>query len=174
MLLCYYDAKLHSYIISYFFAYLQYSKCIGKKKRLLFILNKAIVILIYCSSIHLGWWMPRNPYIMLFLMLIGQICHVTKTTKMADSLNKNTPFRQKHVLHHYECILLVKLLWQNHDYQPILSGNWDWSLRLMPQYTRASLSCGDPCDPSWSIWLMTLTMTNVLFEHKYVQNTLGF
>ncbi len=33
------------------------------------------------------------------------------------------------VLHHYDCILLVKLLWQNQNYQLVLGGGWEWSLR---------------------------------------------
>ncbi len=40
---------------------------------------------------------------------------------MADSLDKDSPFRQKQI-NHYKGILVVKVLWQNQNYQLVLGG----------------------------------------------------
>ncbi len=51
------------------------------------------------------------------------LCHVVKTTKMADTFQTET-----NILHHYKGILLLKLLWHNQNYQLVLCGSRDWSL----------------------------------------------
>ncbi len=59
------------------------------------------------------------------------LCHVIKTTKMADKLEKTLTFQtETNILHHYKGILLLKLLWQNRNYQLVLCGSRDWSLRI--------------------------------------------
>ncbi len=50
---------------------------------------------------------------------------------MADKLEKALTFlRKTNILHHYKGILLLKLLWQNQNYQLVLCGSQDWSLRI--------------------------------------------
>ncbi len=49
-----------------------------------------------------------------------------KTTKIADTLEKALTFlTETNILHHYKVILLLKLLWQNQNYQLILCGSRD-------------------------------------------------
>ncbi len=56
------------------------------------------------------------------------LCHVIKTTKMADKLEKALAFQiETNILHYYKGILLLKLLWQNQNYQLVLCGSRDWS-----------------------------------------------
>ncbi len=75
------------------------------------------------------------------------LCHVIKTTKMADTLEKALTFQtETNILHHYTGILLLKLLWQNQNYQLVLCGSRDWSRgiwvnpRDMPWY---DITCHD-------------------------------
>ncbi len=59
------------------------------------------------------------------------LCHMIKTTKMADKLEKALTFQtETNILHHYKGILLLKLLWQNQNYQLVLGGSRDWSLGI--------------------------------------------
>ncbi len=46
------------------------------------------------------------------------LCHVIKTKKIAEKLEKALTFQtETNILHHYKGILLLKLLWQNQNYQ---------------------------------------------------------
>ncbi len=72
------------------------------------------------------------------------LCHLIKTAKMANKLEKALTFqREKNILHHYKGILLLKQLWQNQNYQFVLCGSQDWSLDGF------AVSGSDP-DPSGS------------------------
>ncbi len=45
---------------------------------------------------------------------------------MADTLEKELTFQtETNILHHYKGILLLKLLWQNQNYQLFLFGSRD-------------------------------------------------
>ncbi len=61
------------------------------------------------------------------------------STKMADSLDKHSPFRQKNVWHYYECMLLVKLLCRTRIINSFWVGvgidhlgSWLTTIRLCP------------------------------------------
>ncbi len=50
---------------------------------------------------------------------------------MANKLEKVLTFQTKtNILHQYKGILLLKLLWQNQNYQLVLCGSWDGSLGI--------------------------------------------
>ncbi len=97
-----------------------------------------------------NWLAGSSP---IFLMLIG-LCHVIKTTKMADTLEKALTFQtETNILHYYKGILLLKLLWQIQNYQLILCGSRDWSLGIwLTAFDGFAISVSDP-DPSGSISL---------------------
>ncbi len=92
------------------------------------------------------------------------LCHVIKTTKMADKLEKALTFQtETNILHHYEGILLLKLLSQNQNYQLVLCGSRDWSLWIwLTALDGFAISGIDP-DPSRSIW-PTPTQTSLLIH----------
>ncbi len=113
-------------------------------------------------------WSPKRTFLQ-GLQLAGQgsntkrtfswcwlvfLCHVIKTTKMADKLEKTLTFqRETNILHHYKDILLLKLLWQNQNYQLVMGGSSDWSL---------------------AIWLHEINLTDShpnLIVNSYDQNT---
>ncbi len=50
---------------------------------------------------------------------------------MANKLEKALTFQtETNILHHYKGILLLKLLWQNQNYQLILGGSRDRTLGI--------------------------------------------
>ncbi len=69
------------------------------------------------------------------------LCHVIKTTKMADKLEKELTFqRETNILHHYKGILLLKLLWQNRIINSFCVGvGIDHSGSIWPTPTQTSL-----------------------------------
>ncbi len=81
---------------------------------------------------------------------------------MADTLEKALTFQtEKNILHHYEGILLLKLLWQNQNYQLVLCGSWDWSLVIwLAAWDGEDVSGSDP-DP-WGSISLTPTQTSLI------------
>ncbi len=58
----------------------------------------------------------------------SNLCHVMTTTKMLESLDKDSISNKTKYfasISDYEGILLVKLLWQNQNYQLVLDGGQD-------------------------------------------------
>ncbi len=92
------------------------------------------------------------------------LCHMIKTTKMADKLEKALTFQtETNILHRYKGILLQKLLWQNQNYQLVLGGSRDWYLRIwLIALDGFTISGSDP-GLSGSIWL-TPTQTSLLIH----------
>ncbi len=76
---------------------------------------------------------------------------------MVDTLEKALTFQtETNILHHYKGILLLKLFWQNQNYQLVLCGSQDWS--------RDSEAVeGSEPDPSGSI-SPTPTQTSLLIQ----------
>ncbi len=83
---------------------------------------------------------------------------------MADTLEKALTFHtETNILIHYKGILLLKLLWQNQNYQLILCESLDWSLRIwLTALDGFTVSGSDP-DPSGSI-SPTPTQTSLLIQ----------
>ncbi len=82
-----------------------------------------------------------------------------KTKKMADTLDKALTFQaETNILHHYKDILLLKLLWQDQNFQFVLSGSQIWLTTL----DGFAISGSDP-DPSGSISL-TPTQSSLLIQ----------
>ncbi len=83
---------------------------------------------------------------------------------MADDLKKTLTFQtETNILHHYKGILFLKLLWQNQNYQLVLSGSRDWSLVIwLTALDGFTVSGSDP-DPSGSM-SPTPTQTSLLIQ----------
>ncbi len=71
---------------------------------------------------------------------------------MADKLENTLTFQtETNILYHYKGILLLKLFWQNQNYQLVLCGSQDWSLGIwLTALDGFNISGSDP-DPSGSI-----------------------
>ncbi len=83
---------------------------------------------------------------------------------MADKLEKTLIFQtETNILHHYKDILLLKLLWQNQNYQLVLCGSRDWSLRIWLIALDSFAILGSDPDPSGSI-SPTPTQTSLLIQ----------
>ncbi len=62
-------------------------------------------------------------------MLIGLFVSHDQNNKDGQQVRKAFTFQTKtNILHHCKCILLVKLLWHNQNYQLVLGRSRDWSL----------------------------------------------
>ncbi len=62
-------------------------------------------------------------------MLIGLFVSRDQNKKDSRQVRKALTFQTKtNIFHHYKGILLLKLLWQNQNYQLVLGGSRDWSL----------------------------------------------
>ncbi len=75
---------------------------------------------------------------------------------MADKLEKALTF-------HTKGILLLKLLWQNQNYQLVLCGSRDWSLGILLTALNGFAVSGSDPDPSGSI-SPTTTQTSLLIQ----------
>ncbi len=88
-----------------------------------------------------------------------------KTTKMVDKLEKALTFQtETNILHHYNGILLLKLLWQNQNYQLVMCGSPDWSLGMWLTARDGDAVSGSDPDPSGSI---SPTSTQTSLIHKF-------
>ncbi len=59
-------------------------------------------------------------------MLIGLFVSCDQNNKDGQQIRKALTFQTKTIiLHHYKSILLLKLLWQNQNYQLVLGGSQD-------------------------------------------------
>ncbi len=83
---------------------------------------------------------------------------------MSDTLEKALNFQTEiNILDHYKGILLVKLLWQNQNYQHVLCGSRDWSLVIWLTALDGFVISGSDPDPSGSI-SQTPTQTSLLIQ----------
>ncbi len=83
---------------------------------------------------------------------------------MADTFEKTLTFQtETNILHHYKGILLLKLLWENQNYQLVLCGSWDWYFVIwLTALDGFDVSGSDP-DLSGSI-SPTPTQTSLLIQ----------
>ncbi len=68
-------------------------------------------------------WQGSSP---IFLMVIVLFVSHDQNNKDGRHFRKTLTFQtETNILHHYKGILLLKLLWQNQNYQLVLSGSRD-------------------------------------------------